>query len=197
VFKGSLGGFLDAVKAMEVRVVFFSALTLEEEHFKYVPKPDDDFNDPDYPEETDTIKDEESFDLTVALPTLAKFREHIGKEGMFHLIAKSPREMLNLYLTEAWWDEFGEQRSIAADKVDQNQEEVRERMEKQQAEREEQLFKQVRALLSDPEFCRIPTQRGMRAYALERFPDLKDVSAFRFTEEIQKLSDKIGGRKRK
>jgi hypothetical protein len=70
-------------------------------------------------------------------------------------------------------------------------------MEAQRLKQEESVLAKTRSLLDDSEFCRIPTQRGMRAYALEKIPELDEVDESRLTQEIQKLSDKAKARKRR
>lgn len=196
-FVGTPEEFFDAAKAMGATIVFLSVYKFDEEDFNYEPE----FSEDDIPDdETDADQmrpAEESFDLTVALPSLADFKRHIGEEYGFFLVAKSQLETLSLYVTESWWDSFQEQRDKAIQKVDEDRETIREKMEEQRLKKDESLLKQLRSLLDNPEFSRIPTQRGMKAYALEKFPDLEEVNDFRFTQEIQKLSDKVKSRKRR
>jgi hypothetical protein len=194
MFSGSLEDFFEASKALGATVMFLFISKLDEEDFRY----DSDYDGEDEGDESDDSPgDAESFDLTVALPSLADFRKHIGKESQFLLTAKSQLAALSFHLPESWWSSFEEQREKAVEKVDEDREAMREKMEAQQLKKEESLLAKTRSLLDDPEFCRIPTQRGMRAYALEKFPDLEDVDDSRLTQEIQKLSDKAKARKRR
>jgi hypothetical protein len=197
-FVGSLDEFFDAAKAMGAPIVFLCVYKLEEEDFHYEPDSSEDDVPVDEAADFDEIPAvEESFDLIVALPSLSDFKKHIGEERGFFLAAKSQLGILSLYVTESWWDSFDEQRDRAIQKLNEDREAIREKMEEQRSQRDENLLKQLRNLLHDPEFSRIPTQRGMKAYALEKFPDLDEVDDFRFTQEIQKLSDKVKSKKRR
>lgn len=201
MFSGSLEEFLEAAKALGATVIFFSVSKLGEEDFNY----DLDYDYKDGGEDLDeevlssdeSAGDAESFDLTVALPSLADFRKYIGEECQFLLIAKSQLAALSFSLSEVWWNSFEEQQQKAIEKVAEDREAIREKMEAQRLKKEESVLAKTRSLLDDSEFCRIPTQRGMKAYALEKLPDLEGVDDSRFTQEIQKLSDKAKARKRR
>jgi hypothetical protein len=196
-FVGSLEQFFEAAKILESKAVFFFVGKLDEEDFLH----DSEYDEEDFDEEGvdsgKSAKNGVNFDLTVALPSLADFKKHLGKECAFSLTAKSQLSSLSFYLAESWWDSFVEQREKAIQKFDENREAMREKTEEQQQQKEDGLLQQVRGLLSDSEFCRIPTQRGMKAYALEKFPGLKEVDESRLVEEIRKLDDKVKARKRK
>lgn len=201
VFSGSLEEFFEAAKALGATVMFFFVSKLGEEDFNY----DLDYDYKDGGEGLDeevlssdeSTGDAESFDFTVALPSLADFRKHLGEECQFLLIAKSQLAALRFSLSEAWWDSFEEQQQKAIEKVAEDREAIRKKMEAQRLKKEESVLAKTRSLLDDSEFCRIPTQRGMRAYALEKFPELENVDDSRLTQEIQKLSDKAKTRKRR
>jgi hypothetical protein len=200
-FVGTLQDFFEAAKAMGATVIFFFVWKLDEEDFHYDSdcSEESDFDDSDE-EQMDSNKpreDRESFDLTLALPSIVNFKKHIGQDGMFLLTAKSQLDALSFRLAEDWWTSFGEQRDKARQKVDEDREAIREKMEKQQLQKEENLLKQVRSLIDDPEFSRISTQRDMKAYALEKFPELEGVDESSLTKEIQKLNDKILARKKR
>ncbi|MDP3091635.1 MAG: hypothetical protein Q8N04_13220 [Nitrospira sp.] len=201
VFSGSLEEFFEAAKALGATVMFFFVSKLGEEDFNY--DVDCDYNDGgEHLDEEVLSSDEsaggaESFDLTVAWPSLADFRKHLGEECQFLLIAKSQLAALSFSLSEAWWNSFEEQQQKAIEKVDEDREAIRKKMEAQRLKKEESVLAKTRSLLDDSVFCRISTQRGMRAYALEKFPELEGVDDSRLTQEIQKLSDKTKTRKRR
>jgi hypothetical protein len=198
-FVGSLEEFFEATKALGITSVFFLVWKLDEEDFLYDSdyEEDGDYSDEVEPASEKSDEGNESFDLTVALPSLADFKKRIGQEHEFLLVAKSQFASISFSLSESWWDSFAEQREKAIQKVDENREAMREKMEKQKLEKENELLKQVRGLLNDLEFSRIPTQRGMKAYALEKFPKLEEVDESSLVEEIRKLDDKLKARKRK
>jgi hypothetical protein len=198
-FVGSLEEFFEATKALGITSVFFLVWKLDEEDFLYDSDSEDDsdFSDEDEPASEKSDINNESFDLTVALPSLADFKKRIGQEHEFLLVVKNQFVSISFSLSESWWDSFAEQREKAIQKVDGNREAMREKMEKQRLEKESGLLKQVRSLLNDSEFSRIPTQRGMKAYALEKFPDLEKVNDSSLVKEIRVLHDKLEARKRK
>src|SRR5208282_4376687 len=82
-FVGSLEEFFEAVKMLESKAVFFFVGKLDKEDFLY----DSDYDEEDYDEEEidsdKSVNNEENFDLTVALPSLADFKKHLGKECAF------------------------------------------------------------------------------------------------------------------
>lgn len=201
MFSGTLEDFFEAAKALGATVIFLLVSKLDEVDFHYGSDYDDENGTNDSDEEEVSLEEpagnSESFDLTVALPSLREFKKYIGQGCQCQLTAKSPLAELGFYLPESWWTSFLELQSKAIEKVDQDREAIREKMEVQRLKKEDGLLANIRSLLEDSDFCRIPTQRGMRAYAHEKFPELKDVDDSRLTQEIQKLSDKAKARKRR
>lgn len=61
----------------------------------------------------------------------------------------------------------------------------------QDADEEKELVRLVRNLINNSEFVRMPTQRGMKEYALEMHPELSEMDDASLSREIQFLSDKI------
>jgi hypothetical protein len=197
-FVRSLEEFFEATKALGITSVFFLARKLDEGDFVY---DSDSEGDNDFSDENELASEKpdsnESFDLTVALPSLVDFKKRIGQEHEFLLVARNQFVSIRFSYSESWWDSFAEQREMAIQKVDGNREAMREKMEKQRLGKENELLKQVRGLLNDSEFSRIPTQRCMKAFALEKFPELEEVDEPSLVEEIRKLDDKLKARKRK
>ena len=195
---GSLDDFLEAAKAIGAGVIFFHTNTLTIEKFLCELDDCDNENDDGEVEISGGDSEEsESFDLTVAMPALAEFKRHIGSECEFFLTAKSLLATLDFHVAETWWKTFVEERRTAVQKVTENREAIRAKMEEKEEEEEAALLKQVYGLLNDSEFCRIPTQRGMKVYALEKFPELEAVNDYRLLAEVAKLSDKVKARKRR
>lgn len=128
---------------------------------------------------------------------MVEFKKHIGEDHSFLLTAKSQLGELSFCVTEAWWNSFEQERDKAIEKIDEDREAIREKMEKRRRQKEEGLLKLARNLLNDPDFSRIPTQRGMKAYALEKHPELSELDDVIITMEIQKFSDKIRARKKR
>ncbi|MGH8283621.1 MAG: hypothetical protein ACRESE_07215 [Gammaproteobacteria bacterium] len=65
------------------------------------------------------------------------------------------------------------------------------RDEEDAEEQEAKLIKILRNLIGDPEFIRLPTQKAMKAYALEIHPELQDLEESVIRDEIQVLDGKI------
>jgi hypothetical protein len=203
IFSGSVDQFLEAAKALGASVIFLFTSQLDEEDFYYESDLGDDYefeddaDDDEHEDSDEPTANPESFDLTAALPSLAEFKKHIGQESWIQLTAKNRLVSINIQIFADWWDEFNEQRVKAKEKCEENLEVHRERMEEKQEKKEKELLAKMRGLLDDQGFCRIPTQREMKVYALEKFPELEDVDESRLVQEIQKLSDKAKARRRK
>ena len=204
-FSGSIEKFFEAVKALNIPAIFLLTETLGDEYFVYDPEPSVDDECVDIQSEANEVSTElEQVDLTAYLPSFAYYKKYIGQERGTVLIAKSNIVSLGFLVTAPWWEAFQEQRSAAIAKVDA---EIEARREKTACLREEEdvarervedeLISKVRCLLDDRDFCKIPTQRGMMAYALENLPELEEVDEDRLKQEIQKLSDRIKARRRK
>lgn len=202
IFIGALDEFFLAAKALGAKTIFLTSSSLDEDDFMY-PNESDDAEDQSFEDqgeregedddETETDSDEfgDKVDLTVALPSLSEFKKYLTKEYAFILTAKGGSNELSFYHEEEWWKTFESQREDAIEKVDEDREAIVEKMLKQQAEKDKERIKLVRALIHDSEFVHIPTQRGMKAYATEKYPELEEMDDAIFTEEIQLLSDKI------
>ncbi len=196
IFIGTLDEFFLAAKALGAKTIFLVSSSLDEDDFIYTNEFDDadelSYEDEeDVEEETDSDEFSDEVDLTVALPSLSEFKKYLTKEYAFILIAKGGSNELSFYHEEEWWKTFESQREEAIEKVDEDREAIVKKMLKQQAENNKERIKLVRALIHDSEFVHIPTQRGMRAYAIEKHPELEEMDDAILTEEIQLLSDKI------
>lgn len=195
IFIGALDEFFLAAKALGAKTIFLVSSSLEEDDFIYTNEFDDTDelheDEVDAEEETDSDEFSDEVDLTVALPSLSEFKKYLTKEYAFILTAKGGSNELSFYHEEEWWKTFESQREEAIEKVDEDREAIVKKMLKLQAENDKEKIKLVRALIHDSEFVHIPTQRGMRAYAIEKHPELEDMDDAILTEEIQLLSDKI------
>ncbi|OGI41467.1 MAG: hypothetical protein A2140_07545 [Candidatus Muproteobacteria bacterium RBG_16_62_13] len=198
IFIGTLEDYFLAVKALNATTIFIISSSLSDDDFIYASESE--FEDPDelsceYDEDVEDEADvdelDDEVDLTVALPSLSEFKKFLAKEYAFILIAKGGSSELSYYHEENWWRSFEAQREEAIEKVDEDREAVLNKMRKKMKEDEKERTKLVRALIHDSEFVHIPTQRGMRAYAIEKHPELEEMDDAVLTEEIQLLSDKI------
>ena len=191
---GSLDEFFAAVKAINSKTVFIYSSVLIDDYFVYQSEYDeDDGFDYDDEDEAEAEEDRSSaeIDLTMVLPALAEHKKSLGLEYSFILTAKGGDCELSYYHQEDWWDDFLGLRSDAIAKVEENKEAIIAKMEKLQEEKDKAKVKLIRELIKDPEFVHIPTQRGMRAYALEKHTELEEMDQATLASEIQILSDKI------
>ncbi|MHB8535814.1 MAG: hypothetical protein ACYDBW_10260 [Sulfuricaulis sp.] len=194
LFSGTIEEYFKATKVLNATAVFTFVSTLEEGDFLHEVKlyengkESEESYEEDQPEQFET---EMEVDLTVALPSLSQFKQHLGKECAFRLLAIGERATLSFYLEEDWWHQFLEECYKAIDKVEEDREAIRRKIAKQQADNEKELMKLVKNLINDNEFVRIPTQRGMKVYALEKYPQLNEMNDVSLSQEIQLLSDKV------
>ena len=190
IFIGSLTEFFNASRALNAKTIFIASSILSDEDFMYSSESDGDDLDFDGENEEEAEESTE-IDLTMVLPSLSEFKKFLTKEYAFLLTAKGGDNELSYYHEEDWWDDFDISRGEAIEKVDKNRAACIEKMERLQEEKDKERVKLVRALIKDPDFIHIPTQRGMKAYALEKHPELEEMFEGALTAEIQSLSDKI------
>ena len=193
LFIGDLDGFWIACKAVGAKAIFIYASALDEGHFEYELNEDEAIDDG---EEEDglEIEDDNIVDLTALLPALGKFKNKIGTDYAFILCAKGGFSEIAFHIEETWWAKFDEEWSRAVEIAEVNRGAIIEKAEAKRAEREERLVVKLKELISDAEFVSNPTQGGMRAYALEKLPELEELSEETLTEEIRLLSYKIKAR---
>jgi len=196
IFAGALDDYLRISKELGAKGILIYSKKLADTDFIYEPD-EDELLDQDELSENHESPDGANYiepthiDLTIALPDLAGLKSRLGVYCAFLLSAVGGSTELDFYLEETWWKEFSELRERAIEKVHQNREAYIEKMKRKRAEREKELRKQLRQLIHDDEFVRIPTQRGMKAYALEKCPELEQLTDSSLTEEVQALWDKI------
>jgi hypothetical protein len=178
VFVGNLSEFIDAAKAIQSPVVFVSTVTLSEEHFYW--------DNSDF----DNVVDER-IDLRQYVPELENFNDKIGLDGHFDLCAMGPNGNLKLSIVESWMDNFAELYSQA---IELHEETILDKQEQEDAsenERKQHLLGNLRGLITDDDFVRLPTQRAMLAYAIDDFPELETLEESILKVEIQNLKAKI------
>ncbi|MGD0591459.1 MAG: hypothetical protein ABSA44_11800 [Bacteroidota bacterium] len=196
IFQGTLEDYFIAAKVLEAKAIFVSVDKLEEADLVYEIEDDDDEYEDELDDDTEGVtanspSESTEVDLTLAAPNLSTYKNKIGTEHSFKLAIVKDFGGLEFFLEESWWQSFSEERNVAIEKVDEDREAYREKMEKQRIEKEKDLIKTIKQLIKDEEFVRIPTQRGMINYALENVPNAEGLSERSLKEEIQNLRDKI------
>jgi hypothetical protein len=189
-FIGSLEEYSDAVRAIGTPIVLILTETLEEQRFRYAPANQDEFST----DETEPI------DLCSITPGLRAYKTHIGEIAMYKLSAALTNGTLNLFINEPWWLEFIKLWENATDQLDDNQAATEAQSKAEQQAKDRDALNALGALIRDPDFVRLPTQKAMIAYATEKIPELETVDEFALRAEVQNLHAKIKakglGRKR-
>ena len=157
-FAGSVSEFIQAAKVMRSPMVFVSTFTLSEEHFLRYSSEEDDANEP--------------IDLCRVVPELNNLKGRIGEDARIDLSVPAPKGSLTLQIVEDWMLTFSELHSQALRLLRQASQEEHAQEEAIEEARTQHLLKNLRGLITDPEFVRLPTQRAMLAYAIDDFPEL-------------------------
>lgn len=178
VFIGNLSEFIEAAKAVQLSFVFVSSVTVSEDHFLWD-------NDEDEEEASELI------DLCRFVPELRKFKCRVGEDGRFDLSVPISRGNLTLTVVEDWMAAFVELLAQARQKLQDSSQDKRAQLEAVEEARTQHLLKNLRGLISDKEFVRLPTQRAMLAYAIEDFPELETLDESDLKLEIQNLKARI------
>ncbi len=191
LFTGTIEEYFKATKVLNATAVFLFVSILEDGDFLHEVEFHENGEESGEPDQSAQSETEMEIDLTVALPSLSQFKQHLGKECAFRLLAIGERTTLSFYIEEDWWYQFVNECHKAIDKVEEGREAIRRKIAKQHADKEKELVRLVRNLINDSEFVRTPTQRGMKVYALEKCPELIEMDDVSLSHEIQLLSDKI------
>jgi len=179
-FVGSLSEYIDAAKALQSTVIFVSAITLSNEHFlSYAPDTDDE-TDPD-----------ERIDLCRIVPGLKDYMSRIGQDGHIDLSVSLSKGKLTLTIVEDWMVAFVEMRSQAQELLRQASLEKHAQEEAAEEASKQHLLRNLRGLITDENFVRLPTQRAMLAYALDDFPELESLEISVLKVEIENLKARI------
>jgi len=186
VFIGDLREFIDAAKAMQSPVVLVSTISLSEDHF--------------YWDSSDLEQGMDGrVDLRKYLPELENFNNRIGLDGHFDLCTTGPNRTLKLSIVESWMANFAELYSLAVELHERSSQDKQAQEDASENERKQHLLRNLRGLITDGDFVRLPTQRAMLAYALDDFPELATLEGSILKVEIQNLKAQIDaqGLKRK
>lgn len=198
-FIGDFDEFVKAAKVLNAKAVLVFTRILQESDFMYEAEEDlyDEEYDADY-EDIDDDDDEnaeteypEEVYLPTILPSISEYKKYIGKECVFKLSLLAEKYTLDYYHYEPWWKELIELREKAIEKIEQKTEESRKKLEEEQLQKQKALIGQLKKLINDKEFTRLPTQHAMKAYAMEKIPELAELDSTILTSEIQELNSRI------
>ncbi len=181
-FTGDLDAYLSAVKSLHADAVFFSSTTLDVDDFFCELDVDDDG------------VELAPRDLCSIQPSIGKFKSNIGTIGQIDLAAYTDAFGLTLSIVTEWYGEFLTLRDSALGVLNA---ETDSESSKREAEQEKLLqdgLQKLEALSSDKAFTGLPTQRAMRAYALERIPGLANLDDHDLKTAIANLKARIQAR---
>lgn len=189
-FVGTLSEYLQAVKAIGATVVFLSTCELSEHLFSYQGEIDDDEDDQD-----DEYQEEDELDLCLTEPKLSSFKEKVGMAGSFNFSVPMASTNLKFEISEPWWLEFVQLWGSARQTIeDQHSAEMQE-LELEEEENKRIVLSKLQELIDDEQFVCLPTQRAMRAYAIERIPELNELDSQEVKNAIQDITATIQARK--
>ena len=187
VFIGDLEDFLKAAKVLKTEVVFVMNTTFDEDNFKYEVYDEDD----DEEEDDNLSRDNEPIDLSSVMPSLNKFKKHIGQDCALKLFVIASNNTLDFLIRESWWDEYVEEYVEAIEKIGENRKAV---LASQRAEfeaKQKKILDQLKALINDAGFVKLPTQKAMRAYAIDKIPELEEIDETTLQIEISQINAKL------
>lgn len=193
ITSGTLQDYLRISEALESKGILIFSKKLAADDFIYEPEEDETLDEELELEESDlsALPEPTQIDLTAALPELARHRHNVGSISSFFLSSVGSARELGFYLEESWWEELSRDRDQAIRKVKEDRQTVLKKMVEMRTEREKDLKRVIKSLINDDQFAKIPTQRAMKTYALEHYPELEELSQSVLTEEMRSLWDRI------
>lgn len=177
---GSLEDYLAAVQALKSPVVFIGTFELAADDFIYDGEDDDDLDE-----------ESEEVDLRKIEPKLRSYSARIGETGWFQLAAPMSNGSLTFSIEEEWWTKLYELLDAAKESVQESWSAAKEELDAEEERRKSAVLKKVQSLIGDVDFQKLKTQKAMREYALEKFPDLIEWDGFELKEVIQNLAARI------
>lgn len=132
--------------------------------------------------------------MCVVEPRLSTFKDKAGTTGSFKFFASVVSASMEFETREPWWNEFLELWSEAREIVEERHAVESQRLEAVEEQNNEIVLSRMRGLINDEQFLSLPTQRAMRAYALEAIPELEEFTDEFVKSEIQTITAKIHAR---
>ncbi|MGH7239836.1 MAG: hypothetical protein ACREHG_07185 [Candidatus Saccharimonadales bacterium] len=180
---GSLEDYLAAVKALQSPVIFIGTFELTERYFIY------EADDNRLGEDEDD--DGEEMDLRTIQPKLKSYSSRIGETGWFQLAAPMANGSLTFSIEEEWWTQFYEILDAAKESVQEDRSAAQEEVEAEEERQKDVARKKLQNFINNEDFRRLKTQKAMREYAIDKYPELAEWDNFELKEEIQNLAARI------
>jgi hypothetical protein len=178
---GSLAEYIEAAQALQNRVVFVYAQTLDEDDFLY------DSEEPDA-ESDDTDQEQ---DLCAIQPELKSFRPRIGSVGSLYFYAPVPERGLSYVIEHEWYRKFYEYQDSAIETIEERVAESRAGRDREESGRLRELERQLDGLVDDKKFARLPTQKAMLAYAKLNIAGIENLDEVSLKGVISNLAARI------
>lgn len=179
---GSFEDYLAAVKALRSLVIFIETLELTEEDFIYAGEDDDNFGEDE---------DVEEIDLREVEPKLRNFLSRMGETGWVQLAAPMANGSLTYIIEEGWWTQLYDLIDAANESVHENRSAAQEQKDAEEEQQKNVTRNRLQSLINDADFQRLKTQKAMREYAVEKYPELMEWDNIEIKGEIQNLAARI------
>lgn len=183
MFKGSLEDYLSAVQALKSPVVFICEFHLTEEDFIYEDEDEDEYDD--------FHVGAEEIDLRKVEPKLRSYSSKINETGWFQLASPMSNGSLTFSIKEEWWHEVYELLDETKESVKERRSAAKDEFRVNEERRKVATLKKLQNLIGDVDFQKLKTQKAMREYALDKYPELVEWDGLELKEEIQNLAARI------
>lgn len=171
IFDGGLSDYFTAIQALNATVVRICHETFDPAVLSETP-------------------DEEDSEFLAVAPALSTFRRYRGQVCAVRLSGVASSCVLDLVLHTAWRVKFDEAFDAAELQLEER-ESARDSDEEAQAEaRCEELLALLRGFEDDPACLALGTQSKIRAYVLERHPELSELEPGELKEGVIRLAMK-------
>jgi len=184
VFIGSLEDFLKASKALKAEAVFVINTMLHEDDFKYEA-------DDEYDEDNNLSGDNQSVYLPSVMPALNKFKKYVGQDCAYKLFVTTGNNILAFFIRESWWDDFAQKYMEAISKWEETQQALRYSERVKLKAKQKEILDQVDSLINDAAFSKLPTQKAMIAYAIDKLPKLEEVDETDLQMKISNINARL------
>ncbi|CAC9966759.1 hypothetical protein [uncultured Gammaproteobacteria bacterium] len=184
-FQGGLLEYVEAVKNLDSKVVFLSISTLSKEFFTInIGAEIDDYG---------SISKE--IEITSINKKFKKYKKYINKNAYFHFLTTSKYGNLQFNIQEDWFNEFYELLEIERENIENHHINKLNENESNNAARQNELLQKVDSLKNDSNFCKCKTQIIKNAYALEKYPELKELDLLTLKSAISSITAAVEAKK--
>jgi hypothetical protein len=145
--------------------------------------------------------DDEDVNITSYDQSLNEYKQYWGTVcAISFTVSINDRNVIKI-VKESWYELFEEKKEIVCNKIDNEQEELINKMELESEREEEEynnkkelLIAEMWKLISASEFCKIPTQKAKLEFALEKIEDLEFIEYDDLRKEMQQINARIVAR---